>query len=115
MNKQTLIFTGILVSGGIVWRISERLSPDAVGLAVGVFLGAMVAIPLCYVVMSQNRRREAYNEPDREKQITAPASPQLVIISQQIDKQVMVNNGQAWKIPQPAEIETDQAYPIEYR
>lgn len=111
MNKHTLIFTGILVGGAIVWRITERMSTDAVGLAVGVFLGAMVAIPLCLIVMGQNRS-QAQNTPAIPP---AAAAPQLVIISQQIDKQLMVNNGQAWKIPQPAEIETDTAYPIEYK
>lgn len=114
MNKQTLIFTVILVVGAIVWRISERLSSDAVGLAVGVFLGALVAVPIVYIVMSQNRHRES-QAPERKERISPPASPALVIISQQIDKQVMINQGEAWRISKPAEIESDEAYPIEYK
>ena len=116
MSKQSLIFTSILVSGAIVWRISERLSSDAVGLAVGVFLGVLAAVPICFVLMSQNRHREAQNMPDRKRELSPPATPAIVIISQKIDKQVMINQGEAWRISEPLQqVEEDTAYPIEYK
>ena len=127
MNKNTLIFTGILVSGVIVWRVSERLSSDAVGLAVGVFLGVLAAVPICFVLMSNSRRREAEYQAsvyrqmnDQKERISPPAVPQIVIISQTVDKQIMVTGDstkwEAWRSPQAVgQIEEDTAYPIEYK
>lgn len=125
MNKQTLIFVGILVSGAVVWRISERMSTDAISLAVGVFLGVMVAIPLCLLLMSKQRHQET---PAKEPAASPAVVPQLVIVSQRIDKQIVVNQSeatewQAWKISPDRigtsnplqQIEQDTAYPIEYK
>ena len=112
-TKKLAVITSILVLSGFIWRISERMSSDAISLAVGVFLGAMVAIPLCLVVMSRQSRQEP---PAREPAASPAVVPQLVIVSQRIERQIVVNQSEAWKISEPLQqIEQDTAYPIEYK
>ena len=47
------------------WRISELLSPDAIGMALGLTLGVIAGIPtLALVTLARGRDAEDYAGPD---------------------------------------------------
>lgn len=52
-----LIFVGVTA-----WRISERLSADAIGMALGVLFGVLAGIPVALLVLASARRRDAWQE-----------------------------------------------------
>jgi len=52
-----LIFVGVTA-----WRISERLSADAIGMALGVLFGVLAGIPVALLVLASARRREAWQD-----------------------------------------------------
>jgi hypothetical protein len=52
-----LIFVGVTV-----WRISERLSADAIGMALGVLFGVLAGLPVALLVLASARRRESWQD-----------------------------------------------------
>ncbi len=52
-----LIFVGVTA-----WRISERLSADAIGMALGVLFGVLAGIPVALLVLASARRRDTWQE-----------------------------------------------------
>jgi len=52
-----LIFVGVTA-----WRISERLSADAIGMALGVLFGILAGIPVALLVLASSRRRESWQD-----------------------------------------------------
>lgn len=61
------IFLSLLFFGGfLVWRITERLSADALGLATGVILGILAGLPVALLLMAASRRRNCEDEEDYE-------------------------------------------------
>lgn len=52
-----LIFVGVTA-----WRISERLSADAIGMALGVLFGVLAGLPVALLVLASARRREAWQD-----------------------------------------------------
>lgn len=61
-----LFFLILLVFVGVAaWRISERLSADAIGMALGVLFGVLAGIPVALLVLASARRRESWQEEER--------------------------------------------------
>lgn len=58
----------LLFAGMMVWRISERLSMDAIGMALGVLFGVLAGIPVALLVVAAQRRPTYEERP--------PATPQ---------------------------------------
>jgi hypothetical protein len=60
-----LVIVGCLLFVAVAaWRIGERLSPDAIGMAIGVLFGILAGIPTALLVLASSRRRgEADEEP----------------------------------------------------
>lgn len=52
-----LIFVGVTA-----WRISERLSADAIGMALGVLFGVLAGLPVALLVLASARRRDALRD-----------------------------------------------------
>ncbi|MBP8293193.1 MAG: hypothetical protein KAX65_10495 [Caldilineaceae bacterium] len=55
----------IAVPGGAIftafaWRISELLSPDAIGMALGLAFGVLAGLPAAALVLVASRSRAAY-------------------------------------------------------
>lgn len=66
-----LIFVG--VSG---WFVGSQLSPDAIGMAVGILFGIMASIPVMIMVLaSRNQADQFYGQHQPEP----PAPPQVTI------------------------------------
>ena len=60
--KRLLLILTILIVGLILFRILERLSPDAIGMGLGVLFGILAGIPMALLVLAASRRREQQDE-----------------------------------------------------
>ncbi len=60
--KRLLLLLTILIVGLILFRISERLSPDAIGMGLGVLFGILAGIPMALLMLAAERRREQQDE-----------------------------------------------------
>jgi len=61
-----LFFLILLVFVGVAaWRISERLSADAIGMALGVLFGVLAGVPVALLVLASSRRRDSAQEDAR--------------------------------------------------
>lgn len=68
-----LFFLILLVFVGVAaWRISERLSADAIGMALGVLFGVLAGIPVALLVLASARRREGWQDEARNQGRRAP-------------------------------------------
>ena len=57
---------GIFIMGVLVFLIGQRLSADAVGMALGVLFGVLASIPAALLVIASGRRRQAAEYDDDE-------------------------------------------------
>jgi hypothetical protein len=55
--KKLLLLILLVILGVFAWRIGERLSPDALGMGIGVLLGVMAGVPAALLLLASNRRR----------------------------------------------------------
>ena len=69
MKQFSIVLLAVLF-GIVLWRIGERLSADAIGLAVGVIFGVLAGLPAAVLVLANGRQREEKRH-DRQ-----PAQPQ---------------------------------------
>ena len=60
--KRLIVLGTLLFVGVAAWRIGERLSADAIGMALGVLFGIVAGLPVALLVLASNRRREERNE-----------------------------------------------------
>jgi hypothetical protein len=66
MKKLAVLILLILV-GVFVWSIVNRLSADALGMAVGLGFGALAGIPTALLVLAAGRRGRAKDDDDEEE------------------------------------------------
>jgi len=62
----------IVVVGVFAFVVGQRLSADAVGMAVGVLFGVLAGIPAALLMVVSGRRREAEFEDDGEEEYAEP-------------------------------------------
>lgn len=55
--KKLLLLVLLVILGLFAWRIGERLSPDALGMGIGVLLGVMAGVPAALLLLASSRRR----------------------------------------------------------
>lgn len=55
--KQIVTVAVILFVCAVVWRATGMMTPNAMGLAVGVVLGIMFSVPVALVMLASDRRR----------------------------------------------------------
>ncbi|MBW7883287.1 MAG: hypothetical protein H3C34_11750 [Caldilineaceae bacterium] len=60
--KRLLILAALVGFGLFAWQIGSRLSPDAIGLAIGVVFGVLAGIPAALLVLASGRRRAEREE-----------------------------------------------------
>lgn len=84
--RGTVVFSLVLFVGFLAWRLTERLSADALGLAAGVLLGIAAGIPVALLVLAATRRNAA-NDHDFDgervgqgRQLPAMHQPQPPVI-----------------------------------
>ena len=59
----------IVVVGVFAFVVGQRLSADAVGMAVGVLFGVLAGIPAALLMVASGRRREAEFEDDADDEV----------------------------------------------
>lgn len=64
----------IVIVGVFAFVVGQRLSADAVGMAVGVLFGVLAGIPAALLMVASGRRREAEFEDDVEDEFVEPYS-----------------------------------------
>lgn len=62
----------IVIVGVFAFVVGQRLSADAVGMAVGVLFGVLAGIPAALLMVASGRRREAEFEDDVEDEVIEP-------------------------------------------
>lgn len=62
----------IVIVGVFAFIVGQRLSADAVGMAVGVLFGVLAGIPAALLMVASGRRREAEFEDDAEDELVEP-------------------------------------------
>ncbi len=81
--KKVILLVLLVVLGAFAWRIGERLSPDALGMGIGVLLGVMAGVPAALLLLASNRRRGDQDEVPSHAGRTAqgyPYPPQAPVI-----------------------------------
>jgi hypothetical protein len=61
--KRSILLVVVVLLLVVGWRISTRLSADAIGLATGVVFGVLAGLPAAVLVLASNRRKQ--DETDR--------------------------------------------------
>ena len=80
MKHFGLLIVCILV-GAAGWRIGGGLSPDALGMAVGILFGVMAGIPTALLMLAAQRRPDGHSEREQRPQrprVEPVAPPQIV-------------------------------------
>lgn len=62
----------IVAVGVFAFVVGQRLSADAVGMAVGVLFGVLAGIPAALLMVASGRRREAECEDDADEEYVEP-------------------------------------------
>lgn len=60
----------IVIVGVFVFVVGQRLSADAIGMAVGVLFGVLAGIPAALLMVAAGRRREVEFEDDAEDEFS---------------------------------------------
>lgn len=60
--RRILLLPLLLVGSVAVWRLGERLSADALGMAIGIVLGVLASIPASLMIVANGRRCEERDE-----------------------------------------------------
>lgn len=58
--RKLLILACLLFVSVAAWRVTERLSSDAIGMGLGVLFGMLAGIPTALLVVAAARRREEH-------------------------------------------------------
>ncbi len=62
--KRMIVLGGLIFVSVATWRIGNRLSADAIGMALGVLFGVLAGLPVALLVLASNRRRDRREEED---------------------------------------------------
>ena len=73
--KTAVVVAVVLVIGVFAWSIANRLSADAIGMALGLGFGVLAGIPAALLVFVASRRRAPWEEDDDEEMAARPYLP----------------------------------------
>ncbi len=104
--KRLVLILGLVLVAVVGWRIADRLSADALGMAVGVMFGVLAGIPTALILLANSRRRNEYEDGGRSAPSTrlaqqnygygTPNQPPVIILTAH---------------PQPGQPTMHQSYP----
>ena len=99
--KKVVAICVLMLLGAGAWYIADRLSSDAIGLALGVIFGVLAGLPAALLVMVSSRRRQEFDEDQRARRGGQPGYgyPQMqqppVIVVTGMPQQMLGGNGVA--------------------
>lgn len=64
--RSLIVVLVVLVVGVIAWSVVNRLSPDAIGMALGMGFGILAGIPASLLVFVASRQRAPWEEEDED-------------------------------------------------
>ena len=107
MKRMVLLIVVIFVTL-VGWRISESISSDALGLAIGVVFGVLAGLPTALLVLASNRRRESDKVDPRGQQAVGqmgygPQAPVIVLASPGMHPQQTLADPASAQAPSPAQ------------
>lgn len=82
----------VAVLGALAWQIGGKLSPDALGMAVGLLFGVLASVPAALLVLAAGRRADGYAQehpagyrrhPARALPKPAQPEPPIYIVSEE--------------------------------
>lgn len=89
--KRAIILLLCVFVATLAWRIGGRLSPDALGMGIGVVFGVLASVPAALLVLAATRRsddgEDEYYEPTprrrRQPQALPPDGqpPQIIVVA----------------------------------
>ena len=82
------------------FRIGGELSPDAMGMAIGMLFGVMAGIPTALLVLASERREPSERRPFERPQ-SAPERPQQQITVNNHVEHLHVHNGASEPVQMP--------------
>jgi hypothetical protein len=65
--KRFAILAALVFLGAAGWSLGEKLSADALSMAIGVFFGVLASVPAAILVLAASRRGERQPQPDRRQ------------------------------------------------
>jgi hypothetical protein len=75
--KQLFVCGGLIVLGLLGRWLGERLSSDAIGMAVGLVFGMLACVPIMLLILASERRRSE----DSGREEYQPYQPPVVVIA----------------------------------
>lgn len=100
MKKVVAVCVLVLLGAG-AWYIADRLSSDAIGLALGVIFGVVAGLPAALLVMASSRRSREFDEDQRAGRAGQPGygypsmqQPPVIVVTG-MPQQMIGGNGAA--------------------
>lgn len=112
MKKMVLLIVVAFIAF-VGWRITESISSDALGLAIGVVFGVLAGLPTALLVLASNRRREPEGSGNNQRGQPmgqmgyGPQAPVIVLATPNMHPQQALADPQA----APAQTVQQQTWP----
>jgi hypothetical protein len=79
--KALAILAALVFLGAAGWSLGQKLSADALSMAIGIFFGVIASVPAAILVLAASRRGERQPQPDRRQGMppTGYQTPVIVV------------------------------------
>ena len=86
--KKFMAIAALIFIGVLAWKVGERLSHDALTMALGMLFGVMAGVPAALMVIAAQRREmESSRRNDyRQPTLPAPTTPPYLIVSRAAER-----------------------------
>jgi hypothetical protein len=96
---KTILGTVLLIIFAVgAWKLAMRISPDAVGMAIGMLFGVLAGLPTAALMLASNRRSQ-YEEDDYPQPRSYPPQPPqqtIVVVRERIERGEPIPPANRW-------------------
>lgn len=87
--KRVIILTLLVFVGVFAWRLGERISADAISMAIGIVLGVLASVPAALLMLAAHRR-SGQTKPDSphsanpyysERMMGTAGQPPIIVVA----------------------------------
>lgn len=75
-----LSMMALFVVGALAWRIGERLSAEAIAMAVGVLFGVLAGLPIALLIIA-TQRRDIPASTRSGNALPSPSAPPVIVLA----------------------------------